>query len=125
MTGYVNILDKFHINSKPNSRLEKDPKNNKREILKNYIKDLNRKYNYILNITKKEKFEFLLWWIGKLDNTQHFFWKEQGLIKKYYKEIDKVISKLYKQLNFRNIFIISDHGMEGLPKYRFHVNNKN
>ena len=84
------------------------------EITKKQVKTVNTLIN-------DENWDFIFLVLNELDRIQHRFWHKRKMVLKHYKNIDKAVKKIIKNLDEYNIFIVSDHGFKDNKKI-FHIN---
>lgn len=99
-----------------------DPQKNKTEILNYRITITKNRYQVFKKLNQDEDYDFSFFWIGGTDFMGHWFWDDDETFLKYFKEVDLILEDIIKFFKDRNIIIISDHGMNGVQKYKFYVN---
>jgi len=72
-------------------------------------------------LIEREDYGIVLFWIENSDIMQHMIWKSPELLLEYYSMIDKKIEGIKNKHRFDNLFVFSDHGFEGCPKYNFFI----
>lgn len=90
--------------------------------LKKYWNAQKRKFKLFYKIYNKEDFDFSFYWMGFPDVLQHRAIDDKEILLKYFKKIDRFVSKIIKENKEANILIVSDHGFEKAPERNFYVN---
>lgn len=98
-----------------------------------YVKDIDNLADEQIEITRKRfdiakrlvgesDYQFSILFIKGTDVLQHVIWDKQEDILKYYEFLDKIIKEWIDLNKGANFFIISDHGFDACPSYKFHLN---
>lgn len=99
-----------------------DPQKNKAEILNYRITMTRDRYETFKRLNQKVQYDFSFFWIGGTDFMGHWYWDDDETFLRYFKEVDIILRDLLETFKDINTIIISDHGMQGVQKYKFYVN---
>ncbi|MFA1612248.1 alkaline phosphatase family protein [Halobellus rubicundus] len=102
--------------------IAKNPEDNREELLKLAESQVSRKWEHFKRLWREEEYDFGLFWIGKTDSIQHYFWHDQDTILEHYRFVDKIVGEFLGDLEATNRILLSDHGFGQVPTRRFHVN---
>ncbi len=94
----------------------------KKEIIKHNSDMLENKLRVFDRLLKNEVYDFGFLWISETDSSQHYCWRDEGLLLNFFKEVDKQLEDFSQNYHESDIFIVSDHGFGPAAEYNFHLN---
>lgn len=67
-------------------------------------------------------FELSLLYIRETDILQHYLWNDKELMLQYYTYLDETLNELISKIQYKYLFIFSDHGFHRASPYEFYIN---